>query len=104
MYQQRVQQPLIYVLLPVLLIVRAVPEGMIAFTFRDTHFSFVRTWALVRTRKFWRREVPQSIIACWMVWLPAVTLIYCLPGSLQIPLFVLVSCFWSLIFQLMAGS
>jgi len=84
--------------------VRAVPEGLTAYRFRDTHFSFSRTLATVRSRSFWVREVPQSIIGCWMVWLPAVTLIYCLPGSLQIPLFVLVSCFWSLIFNLLAGK
>jgi hypothetical protein len=33
----------------------------------------------------------------WMVWIPAVSIIYCLPSALQIPLFNLVVCFWVLL-------
>jgi hypothetical protein len=39
-----------------------------------------------------------------MVWLPAVTVIYCLPSSLQIPLFSCVTCFWSLLLQLVTKA
>jgi hypothetical protein len=36
-------------------------------------------------------------MSTWAVWIPAVTIIYCLPAPLQIPLFNLVLCFWVLV-------
>ena len=37
-------------------------------------------------------------------WLPAVSIIYALPSSLQIPLFCIVCCFWSILLQLIAKT
>ncbi len=36
-------------------------------------------------------------VSQWMVWIPAVSIIYSLPSALQIPLFNLVLCFWVLL-------
>ena len=36
-------------------------------------------------------------ISAWIVWVPAVLIIYSLPANLQIPLFNLVLCFFSLV-------
>ena len=41
--------------------------------------------------------VPVTLMSTWAVWIPAVTIIYCLPAPLQIPLFNLVLCFWVLV-------
>jgi hypothetical protein len=37
------------------------------------------------------------LFSTWMVWIPSVTIIYCLPLPLQIPLANLVLCFWVLL-------
>jgi hypothetical protein len=37
------------------------------------------------------------VAANWLVWTPTCTLVYCLPGDLQIPLFCLASAFWMLV-------
>ncbi len=36
--------------------------------------------------------------AAWMIWIPGVTLIYAMPSLLQIPIAILITCFWILIF------
>lgn len=43
----------------------------------------------------WRVLTVQA--AGWMVWIPAVTVIYCLPALLQLPLAVTITAFWVLI-------
>lgn len=48
-------------------------------------------------RQFVTRRVPVALISTWVVWIPVVSLVYSLPGDLQIPLFNLASCFWSLV-------
>ena len=42
-------------------------------------------------------QIPALIFSNWMVWFPAVSIVYCLPLALQIPIFNLVLCFWVLI-------
>ncbi|MGE4489514.1 MAG: DUF621 domain-containing protein [Kiritimatiellales bacterium] len=37
------------------------------------------------------------MMANWGIWLPTVSIIYCLPLALQFPLFNIVLCFWSLL-------
>lgn len=36
------------------------------------------------------------LVSNWVVWLPAVTIVYCLPTALQLPLSNVVTCFWAL--------
>ncbi len=46
----------------------------------------------------WLRETwLPAMVANWLVWLPAVIMIYCLPLSLQLPFQNIVLCFWVLI-------
>lgn len=56
------------------------------------------------TFRFYRARVFPSLIAGWGVWIPAVSIVYSLPTLLQIPLFVLATCFWSLIVTFIASS
>jgi hypothetical protein len=46
---------------------------------------------------FFTITLPANIVSNWLVWLPAVSFVYCMPSDLQIPLFNLVLCFWVLI-------
>ena len=56
------------------------------------------------TFKFYRTRVFPSLLASWGVWIPGVSIIYSLPSLLQVPLFVLATCFWSLIVTFIAAS
>ncbi|MEM6550871.1 MAG: Mpv17/PMP22 family protein [Planctomycetota bacterium] len=77
----------------------AIPTTVAAFAWRDCGYSLARL-----RREFFRggwvgwyrdRVVP-VLIANWMVWVPAVVVIYLLPLALQLPIQNLVLCFWSL--------
>jgi hypothetical protein len=81
-----------------------VPISLMVFRWRDNGFQFGPILAMLRTRSFWTFDCPSTLLGSWMVWMPAVVLIYCLPATLQVPLFVLVSCFWSLLLQLLAAK
>ena len=48
-------------------------------------------------RRLFLHDIPGMIVPAWLIWIPAVIIIYCLPATLQIPMFNLVLCFWSLI-------
>ena len=54
------------------------------------------------TLGFYRTTVLPVLIANWGVWIPAVIIIYSLPLLLQIPLFALTNCFWSLLVTYMS--
>lgn len=43
------------------------------------------------------RQILSVQISGWIVWIPAVAIIYSLPPDLQIPLFAVMICFWSLL-------
>ena len=47
--------------------------------------------------RWWRREVlPLSPVA-WLVWTPALIVVYWLPTGLQFPVAAIIQCFWALI-------
>jgi hypothetical protein len=53
---------------------------------------------------FWKSAVLPAVIAGWGVWIPAVSIVYSLPLPLQIPLFALAECFWSLLLTYMVSE
>lgn len=55
-------------------------------------------WRLGRTGLAWYREqVVPILILNWLVWIPAVAVIYCLPLALQLPIQNLILCLWALL-------
>jgi len=48
--------------------------------------------------RFQRENLPKALLATWVVWIPGVAIIYSLPAPLQIPLFNIVLCFFSLLY------
>lgn len=73
------------------------PPTLLAFYWKDAGFSFARLRRLPWL-PFLRDTMPKTVIGLWGVWIPAVTIIYSLPPSLQIPLFNIVLCFYALLF------
>lgn len=63
---------------------------------RDAGFSIARMLTELGPQ-WYRREVVPVLISNWLVWIPAVMLIYVLPLPLQLPIQNLVLVFWILV-------
>jgi hypothetical protein len=74
----------------------AAPSQVLLFTWKDAGFSASATRAAFARQSFAQRVL---VVVCstWVVWIPAVAIIYSLPSVLQVPLFNLVLCFWCLL-------
>jgi hypothetical protein len=73
----------------------SMPFTVLAFFWKDTGFDGTRLRAL-DVPAFLKATLPVALLGTWIVWIPAVTVIYCLPPALQIPLFNIVLCFYAL--------
>jgi len=71
------------------------PSVALIYLWRELGFSFSRARAAV-TREFVLVKLPANLLSNWLVWIPAVSLVYTMPSDLQIPMFNLVLCFWVL--------
>lgn len=74
----------------------AAPGITIVYTWMESGWSIARTVA-VMDKKFFCIKIPTVILSNWLVWIPAVCVVYAMPVELQIPLFNLVLCFWVLL-------
>jgi hypothetical protein len=79
------------------------PVQVLCFLWKDSGFSIASTRAALARQSLWQRTLV-VIFSTWVVWIPAVTIIYALPGALQIPLFNLVLCFWCLLMSFLSRS
>jgi len=79
----------------------AAPSMLIAYRWKDTGFDAAAAARSI-DRAWWRVVYVPAMLANWVLWVPAVTLIYCLPLPLQLPLQNLVLCFAVLIGALLA--
>lgn len=79
------------------------PVQVLCFLWKDCGFSVAGTRAALARQSLWRRSLV-VIFSTWLVWIPAVTIIYALPGALQIPLFNLVLCFWCLLMSFLSRA
>jgi hypothetical protein len=79
----------------------AVPTYLIALRWMERGCSWKRTRASL-DRVFWTRTFPTVLVTNWLIWIPAVTLVYSLPAPLQFPLFSVIMCFFVLLVTLLA--
>ena len=79
----------------------AVPTYVMALRWVDAGCSWQRARASF-DRTFLTRTLPAILITNWIIWIPAVTLVYSLPAALQFPLFSVIMCFFVLLVTLMA--
>lgn len=79
----------------------AVPTYTIALRWVSLDSSWEKTRASL-DRVFWTRTCPTILLTNWLVWIPAVVLVYSLPVPLQFPLFSVVMCFFVLMVTLLA--
>lgn len=76
----------------------ATPIGIIFYSWKNVGFRWSLVLADLRAGRWYSRQVVPAQFAVWCVWGPVVSCIYALPPALQIPLFNIVLCFWSLLF------
>lgn len=76
----------------------AAPVGNLFFGWKDAGFKWSPVLADMRVGGWYGRRVLPVLIGVWAVWIPVVSCVFALPAPLQIPLFNIVLCFWSLLF------
>jgi hypothetical protein len=74
----------------------AVPSETLLFAWCETRFDAARVKADFRAKGWYARRALPLLVGNLGVWLPAVCAIYALPLPLQLPLFNLVLCFFTL--------
>lgn len=74
----------------------AAPSITIVYLWMESNWSF-NEWRRAMTRDFFCIKIPTVVLSNWLVWIPAVSVVYAMPAELQIPLFNLVLCFWVLL-------
>lgn len=77
-----------------------VPTYVVALRWIHLGGSWSRTRASLN-REFWLRTCPTILVTNWLVWIPALALVYSLPAALQFPLFTIVMCFFVLVATMM---
>lgn len=75
----------------------AVPVSVIVYEWVQSHFATAELAADLRAPGWIKRRMLPLLISTWSVWVPAVSIIYALPTSLQLPLQNLVLCFFTLL-------
>jgi hypothetical protein len=75
------------------------PFIALAFLWRDQSFD----WQATKTHfaDLVKVQIPSTVVTTWIIWIPAVSVIYMMPSNLQIPLFNLVLCFFVLILAIL---
>jgi hypothetical protein len=73
------------------------PSALFVFHWKESGFLFSSIRDL-NAVTFLKQNLPKALLATWVVWFPAVAIIYSLPSALQMPLFNIVLCFFSLLY------
>lgn len=79
----------------------SVPTMIAFYTWKDCGFGAKETWAALR-ENFWSQKVLPALLSNWGVWVPAVTMIYCLPTALQLVMQNLVLCIFVLLISVLS--
>lgn len=76
----------------------ASPISSVIFAWKDAGYRWAPVAADLRAGQWFYRRVIPILIAVWFLWIPVTCCVYALPSTLQVPLFNVVLCFWSLLF------
>lgn len=74
----------------------AAPSMAIAYLWKDKLLNFRETFNNI-DKQFVFLQIPTTLVTNWIIWIPAVLIIYSMPSDLQIPLFNFVLCFFVLL-------
>ncbi len=82
----------------------AVPVVTLVYQYIESGFDRSAWWADVTAPRWYVRRAIPNLISNMGVWVPTVCVVYSLPSSLQIPLFNLVLCFYTLLLAHIAAT
>lgn len=71
----------------------ASPITALVYLWVQNNFCF-KSWAKAIDSSLFKLTIPILVVSGWLVWIPAVSIIYSMPSGLQIPLFNIVMCFY----------
>ena len=74
------------------------PVSALCFAWKDAGFRWAPVAADLRAGRWYARRVLPVLLSLWCIWIPVVSCVYALPAALQMPLFNVVLCFWSMLF------
>lgn len=74
----------------------AIPETVLGYLLIEKKGSLLACREALRRKSFFQRAIP-LMIATWVVWVPAVSLVYLFPSALQLFLMNVILALWSLI-------
>ena len=78
----------------------AAPSITLSYLWMENNFNW-QAWRASLGKTFFFEKIPTVVLSNWLVWIPAVSIVYSMPGELQIPLFNLVLCFWVLMLAIL---
>jgi len=81
----------------------AAPATVILYLWKDNRFSLKKLRTNINIELF-IYKIPSLLISTWVIWIPAVSIIYCFPPALQIPIFNIVVCFWVLFLSILGEN
>ncbi len=76
------------------------PFLTIAYMWKDYGFNWGKTKFQINKELF-TLKIPTTVLTNWLIWIPAVSIIYAMPTTLQVPLFNLVLCFFVLLLSML---
>lgn len=79
------------------------PITIAYFAWRDAGFRRAALKWILRPRFLMERTFMVQV-AGWCIWIPGVCLVYFMPSEMQVPVAVLIQCFWVLVFTLVNKS
>ncbi|WP_026957423.1 hypothetical protein [Aliagarivorans taiwanensis] len=79
----------------------SIPGIALVYHWKDRGFVF-RGMGRELNRRFWQQKVLSMVLTNWLIWIPAVAIVYTMPLNLQIPLFNIVLCFFSLLVAMLS--
>ena len=79
----------------------AAPTMIAAYHYRDRGFRISGIYSELKNDFLYKRMLP-ILFSGWIVWIPAVIIIYNLPLELQLPIQNIILCFWSLMISLIS--
>jgi len=74
------------------------PVGNLLFAWKDAGYKWGPVAADFRRNRWYARRVLPALLAVWCLWIPVVFCVFALPAALQVPLFNVVLCFWSMLY------
>ncbi|MGE9271230.1 MAG: hypothetical protein ACQKBU_10540 [Verrucomicrobiales bacterium] len=81
------------------------PYQSVLYLWRNRGFSWKAVTAqLFPFKPFWGTQVLPVLIANWFFWIPMVSIIYCFPSELQLPLAILAVTIWVLLLSILTSE